>query len=104
VSSRLQFEIDATQSDLLNRLQQACGFRTKKELFENAIALLNWAVLETLNRNTVGSVSEKGVEHELHAPFLHMLKASTGQMPELPMLSHSVNGKPASQKPVDDDD
>lgn len=68
--SRLQFEVDEAQLAFLTELQQICRLRTKKDLFENAVTLLSWAVNEVHKGNVVGSFGG-GVLKEFSAPFLH---------------------------------
>lgn len=67
---RLQFEIDEEWLNELEQLRNLGGLRTKKELLNNALTLLRWAVKQRQNGRTIVSVSADGSERELEMPYL----------------------------------
>lgn len=75
---RLQIDITDTQEkDLeqqLNELKEF-GIGTKKDLFNNALALFEWAVRERKRNRIIASIDE-GAEkfHEVHMPVLDRIR------------------------------
>ena len=68
---RLQVEMTQDQMNELERLQEIGGLRTKKDLLNNAVTLLKWAVREKSRGCAIVSVNEQdGVYKELEMPFL----------------------------------
>jgi hypothetical protein len=68
---RIQFELPKDKADELEGLMKETGVLTKKELFNNALTLLKWAIRETKRGNSIASVDEThGKYHELHMPIL----------------------------------
>lgn len=68
---RIQFELPKDKADELENLMKETGILTKKELFNNALTLLKWAVRETRRGNSIASVDEKhGKYRELQMPIL----------------------------------
>jgi len=51
---RLQFDMLESSYHRLTQVMDATGMATKKELFENALTLLEWAIEETAEGNVVG--------------------------------------------------
>jgi hypothetical protein len=51
---RIQFELRENRYNHLKKLMELTGTETNKELFENALTLMEWAVEETLAGNVVG--------------------------------------------------
>lgn len=69
--TRVQLDLAPSQMERLNWLMDTCGIETRKDLFNNAISLLEWAVLEVMNGRVVVSV-DKEAKHmkELTMPAL----------------------------------
>ena len=67
---RLQFEIDEDALQELDQLQRLGSLRTKKDLLNNAITLLQWAVRQRTAGRAIMSVGEDGSQRELEMPFL----------------------------------
>jgi hypothetical protein len=68
---RIQFELPKNKADELDRLMKETGVQTKKELFNNALTLLKWAVRETGHGNSIASIDEAhGKYRELQMPIL----------------------------------
>ena len=55
---RLNFEFSEEQVNDLKTLQQKTGSATMKDLFNNAMSLLEWTVEETIKGNQIASISE----------------------------------------------
>ena len=68
---KLQVEINQEQLAGLNELQDAGGLRTKKELLDNALTLLKWAVRQMREGNLIISMNpQTGALRELEVPYL----------------------------------
>lgn len=78
---RLQFEIDEDWLQVLEELRRLGGLRTKKDLLNNALTLLRWAVKQRLNGRAIVSVSPDGAERELEMPYLEAVAASATKQP-----------------------
>jgi len=69
--SRLQIDTTPATDQLLEELVRITGVGSKKELFNNALTLLDWAVQEHRKGRTIASISEKdGSYRELQMPAL----------------------------------
>ena len=69
--ARIQFEMPEDKARELDVLMQETGVQSKKELFNNALTLLKWAIKETRNGNSIAAVDEKhGKYRELQMPIL----------------------------------
>ena len=80
---RLQVEIDQEQMNELERLLQVGGLRTKKELLNNALTLLKWAVKEKGRGCAIVSVNEQeGTYKELEMPFLEHVAQHVAMKPQ----------------------
>ena len=67
---RMQFELTANQVKDIENLMEKLGITTKRELFNNALAILEWACDERSNDRTVGSLDEKSKSYkELYMPI-----------------------------------
>ncbi len=56
--TRLQIELDEQKLEVLEGLMETCGLRTKKDLINNALALLEWAIREREKGNIITSLNE----------------------------------------------
>ena len=56
---RLQFEVSEEQNKNLETLMKEVSLRTKKDLFNNAMTLLNWAVKQYKAGRTIVSIDEQ---------------------------------------------
>ena len=69
--SRIQFELSDDKVAELEKLMAESGIKTKKELFNNALTLLEWAIKERKAGKTIASVDEKTNRYkELLMPVL----------------------------------
>ncbi len=70
-ASRLQFEISKKRIGELEGLMKVTGIATKKELLNNALTLLEWAINERKEGNIIASLNEEGKAYkELVMPIL----------------------------------
>jgi hypothetical protein len=58
---RIQFELTDEKAKELDEFMSVLGVTTKKDLFENALSLLEWATKEIINNpdRVIGSIDEK---------------------------------------------
>jgi hypothetical protein len=69
--TRIQFEADAEKMAEIEALMAGCGIETRKELFNNALTLLKWAIEHTRQGHTIAAIDEKNqVYRELQMPIL----------------------------------
>ncbi|MGO9261052.1 MAG: hypothetical protein ACLQU1_32800 [Bryobacteraceae bacterium] len=75
---RIQLDLPAEQVAELDRLMEETGIRTRKDLFNNALTLFEWAVKAKRAGNTIASIDEGGGRlKELLMPTLENVKPST---------------------------
>lgn len=55
---RLQFEVTEEKSKSLDELMATCGITTKKELFNYALTLLEWAIEEKELGHDIASINK----------------------------------------------
>lgn len=71
-NTRVQLDLPTEHVATLDRLAEEAGFATRKDLFNNALALLQWAVKETRRGRTIASVDDRAERFtELSMPFLN---------------------------------
>jgi hypothetical protein len=71
--TRIQFELNSAQLEDLESMMRAGGVRTKKELFNNALTMLRWAIRQKENGRVVGSLKGNSFI-ELSTPLLDQIK------------------------------
>ncbi|MEO9899114.1 MAG: hypothetical protein ABJF05_22275 [Paracoccaceae bacterium] len=70
--TRFQFDVTVDRAEDVRDLLAATGSESNKDLFNNALTLLEWAVSETQKGNTIASVDEdNGRYRELQMPILN---------------------------------
>jgi hypothetical protein len=70
-----RFQIDVSEKKLatIEELMRLCDIPTKKDLFNNALTLFQWAVFEKLHGHTIASIDEKTKKYrELQMPALNV--------------------------------
>lgn len=73
---RLQIDVTDTQVSDLEQLMKECDISTKKELFNNALTLFEWAVRERKRNRIIAGIDEAAERyHELHMPVLDRIRA-----------------------------
>ena len=72
---RIQFEIPEEKYKAIEKLMETCGMRTKTELWNNALTLLEWAAEQIQKGCVVASIDEAGAKcREFWMPFLQFVK------------------------------
>jgi hypothetical protein len=56
---RKNFEFSPQVVALIDQLRSICGVRSEREIVEEALALLGWAVTEARKGNAIGSFDER---------------------------------------------
>ncbi len=73
--TRIQFELSEDRNKELEALMEKTGTRTKKDLFNNALTLLEWAVKEKRTGRIIASVDERGKKYkEIVMPVLENVR------------------------------
>ena len=68
---RIQFELSEEYLDELEEMMRLTGIRTKKELVNNALSFLQWAINEKREGKVIASVDEKEDKYkEIIMPFI----------------------------------
>lgn len=72
---RWQIDVPEERDREIEDLMKECGISTKKELFNNAVTLLKWAIEEKRKGRIIASVEEEGKKYrELQMPILSAVK------------------------------
>ena len=75
-TTRVQLVLPAERVRMLDQLAAEAGLATRKDLFNNALTLLNWAVREVRRGRVIASVDETTQRFtELHIPMLDAVAA-----------------------------
>lgn len=91
---RLQFDVRRAQLTVIDSLVEICGLSSKKELFNNSLALINWAVQETRKGRRIASYNEKTDEIELVAlPALNFVPEDMSDTKSEKVATASMNKK-----------
>jgi len=70
-TTRIQFDLPEEQAEGLETLKDLGGVKTTKDLFNNALTLLEWAINEKKAGRIIASIDEKNeVYKELVMPIL----------------------------------
>ncbi|MCI0487941.1 MAG: hypothetical protein L0229_15220 [Blastocatellia bacterium] len=73
---RIQFELPEEKVRELERLMQETGIGTRKDFFNNALTLLEWAIHERKAGHVIASLDEKNKQYkELVMPILSAVAA-----------------------------
>jgi hypothetical protein len=68
---RIQLDLDEKGLQLLDNLKSVMGVKTHKELFNNAVTLLDWAVRQRSNGYAIAALDEQNKTfRELQMPAL----------------------------------
>lgn len=73
-STDVRFQVELSPATVLEmeEIMSDCGLSTKKELFNNAFTLFQWAVTEIQKGNVIASVDETNERYkELQMPVLN---------------------------------
>lgn len=81
-TARVQIVLPAERVRMLDQIAAEAGLATRKDLFNNALTLLNWAVREVKRGRVIASVDESTQRFtELHMPILDAFNASSERDP-----------------------
>lgn len=73
---RIQLELPEEQVHALDKLMEKINLRTRKDLFNNALTLLEWAVKEKSAGRTIASIDDESKRvKELLMPILEGVPA-----------------------------
>jgi hypothetical protein len=73
---RLQIDLNENDVQILEWLEKMTGSRTHKDLFDNSLTLLQWAVEQKVQQRTVASLDPGSKSYrELHMPALQRAAA-----------------------------
>jgi hypothetical protein len=73
---RIQLELPEEQVQSLDKLMETINLRTRKDLFNNALTLLEWAVKEKSAGRTIASIDDESKRiKELLMPVLESVPA-----------------------------
>ncbi|MCI0558142.1 MAG: hypothetical protein MN733_06575 [Nitrososphaera sp.] len=71
---KVQFELSSERLRELDALKDACRLETRKDLFNNALTLLEWVVSEYIKGRSIASVDENEKSYrELQMPIFSQL-------------------------------
>ena len=85
---RIQLDLPDEQVAELDKLMEETGIRTRKDLFNNALTLFEWAVKAKRAGNIIASIKEgEGRFKELLMPALENVRRST-DAPASPAALH----------------
>jgi hypothetical protein len=74
---RLQVDVTDRQLDDLTRVMKECELNTKRELFNNAFTLLEWAIDARKKGHIIASIDESDEKYyELRMPILNNVRPS----------------------------
>jgi hypothetical protein len=72
---RVQFDITDERLRELEELMERCGIETRKDLFNNALSLMEWVVEQRANGRAIAAINESsGSYKELQMPFFRRLE------------------------------
>ena len=73
---RLQIDVTDQKLKAIDSLMEVCGFTTKKDLFNNALTLFQWAVEERRLGHEIASIDKASNNYrELRMPALNDVQA-----------------------------
>jgi len=102
MSARFNLELAPEAKGVVNHLMKETGLRTQAAVFENALALLSWAVREASRGRIIASLDEATKQYaELHMPALMGVKylPPSGQAEPAPSpRPNSQGGEQRSRK------
>lgn len=79
---RVQIDLSPIQIARLNWTMKVCGLETRKDLFNNALTILEWAAKEVTEGRKIASFDKSDTKHILSMPALQTA-ASAHRSPEI---------------------
>ena len=69
--TRVQLDLSATEIERMNWMMKVCGIESRKDLFNNALTLLEWATEEVLGGRKIASFDDESRDRRvLSMPIL----------------------------------
>ncbi|MBR8141173.1 hypothetical protein KDW46_02210 [Burkholderia vietnamiensis] len=82
MKTRIQFDIPQDQMEGIEKMSRAAGIATRKELFNNALTLFEWAVSQIEEGRSVCSITDDAKSYrELVMPWMKHAKNFGGSKP-----------------------
>ena len=92
--TRFQFDVSIDRAEEVKDLLVATGCDTNKDLFNNALTLLEWAVAETSAGNTIASIDHKNDRYrELQMPILNAARKISAKQREATMSHTDISAE-----------
>ena len=63
--TRVQIELSPTETERMNWLMRVCDIRGRRDLFNNALTLFEWAVRETTEGRKIASFDDRTKERNI---------------------------------------
>ena len=80
--TRVQLDLSPVEMQRLNWIMEVCDFSTRKELFNNAIAILQWSVEESVKGHKVAAFNDETRDrYILTTPPLQAAAAHAAHVP-----------------------
>lgn len=79
-----RFQLDISEEDLqeIEAMMEKTGVSTKKEFINNAVTLLNWAIRQREQGNSIAAIDEAAdIYRDLEMPILSKVKPDAGKRP-----------------------
>ncbi|GGK30193.1 hypothetical protein [Salinarimonas ramus] len=78
--TRVQLDLSPEEVARLNWMMEVCGIATRKDLFNNALTLMEWAVDEIVDGRRIASLTdENGDRHFVTMPALRNAERQKNQ-------------------------
>jgi hypothetical protein len=78
--TRIQFDLPDTKIEELDKLMREGGIKTRRELFNNALSLLEWAIKQREDMRIIAAIDEEsGSYRELSMPILDSVKPALAE-------------------------
>jgi len=92
---RIQLDFPQEKVDELNALMEKAGIATRKDLFNNALSLLAWAIKEREDGNLIAAINEATDTYK--ELVMHPLETAAKKRPQerAPALPRKVQGRRA---------
>lgn len=109
VLARFQMEVRRGDLDRMDELCELGGLKSKKELLNNAVTLLEWAVKQKQRGYSVASISPGGEVRELEMPYLENVSRNSWRAsgpvhsPDFRLVAGSSDPRSVEEAPAHSD-
>jgi hypothetical protein len=80
--TRVQLDLSPYEVERMNWMMEVCGIESRKDLFNNALTLLEWAVGEVAEKRKIASFDDRTKERiVLSMPVLNTAAVNAGRFP-----------------------